>query len=1074
MQIARTIRMGFAGMAAAALITVSFTATAPPAVADIGDPITPPATCPALPSAGTSVGDGESSIFTDLITSLLKGAASGVGSGGAGWLMNLILGGNGNQSPDPTEQEILAEEQQASKQLTAIQTQLTELQTTLNNDVLAIEQKVENAAYTDAQTTMTNGVAGAMNGGITELCDIVATYTGAPNNGTGTYLPFPSDIDNITSIRDNGIQYLDELNTSLMGSAGSQGLIELYQQVVWANLAVAYGQEPNQQILTPVYMTYMQNFLDYYVALATQYFAVYSEAEHWSSAANSENGASALAQGNLDDVTFFGNALEADVNDWTAQATNDIPEIPTGTIVDIRTNLVWATEPMQLAGSSSSTYCASVAAICTYSVWDTAAKNVIATRDVPSVVPLSELVAQQPPASTIPTDSAWSIPSETQWQQLVSPGTGGAYSPYSNVAVWATVNNIPILQSQTFSQQIGLSATTIPPVVSSGANGEQVLVFSGSYAGTPVAKTAGTGRGYAGQLALVTPVQQVVPFPILPGTTTPVTPPGPTGAPTTPAVAAPDTVPSGPKPTVGTLGSATVLSDVGSCKQAFQVPAGANAVNVVVTGASGGNAVSPGGGGGVITATIPARAGAVLYAFVGGNGADQDKGGGASAGGFGGGGNGGAGQYNEGNSFFTESGGGGGGMTAVSLDGDCSSWFAIAGGGGGAGGQGNGNGKNSNGGTGCIKGAACNGTTPVNNNGSVATDDGAGSGGTLPGAGASGHHHGHFAEAATAGTAFQGGSGGGGYTPDPTIDDGAGGGGGGGGYGGGGGGGGSDNNYVGPGGAGGGSYLADGIGKVSFSTAASGTAGSVTFTPVIDDEYLVQSPETGVVWDDWGASTNAGTSINWNSTNGGANQDWGLVPAASFTASAPTYRIANQASQMCASAVQPTLTLEPCSTTDPKQVWSLTPMQPPGSFAVVGASGAAQVAASNAIVFATVSPPTYFGDPWELVLSPDSIWAASSATDPLGTALIIPGPGDGSGPGDGGDPGDPGSEGSGSTSGTGSADNGSTTDARRSSGSLAATGPNTLAPLTIGLLMLFVGGALVAMTKCRRGSRRVN
>jgi hypothetical protein len=1088
MAIARMLRAGFVVAAAAALVTASFTATAPRAVADVGDPITPPAACPALPSSGVSsggptdsVGDGESSLFTDLIASVLKGAASSVGSEGAGWLMNMLLGGNGNQSPDPTEEEILQEEQQQSAQLTAIQGQLTQLQTTLDNDVLAIEQKVENAAYTNAQTTLTNGAAGDMNGGITNLCDIVATYAAAPDNGAGTYVPFQQDIANITSIRDNGMTDLQELDTSLTGSAGGQGVIQLYQQVVWADLAAQFGQQPNQSILAPVYQTYMQDFLDYYVGLATQYYNTFAEAEHWTSAANTVNGAPALTAGNPEDVTLFGNALEADVDTWTAMATDDIPAIPTGTVVDTRTNLVWSTQPADLAGSDSVPYCLDVTSICTYSVFDTDDKTVVASREVPTVAPLSQVVAQQSPAAMIPdvpASSPWSVPTETQWQQLVSPGASGTYSPYSNVAEWAIVNDVPILQTQTFSEQIGMSATTIPPVVSAGANGEQVLAFNGDYQGTPDAKTAGSGRGYAGLLALVTPLAQVVPFPVPAGTTTTVTPPAPTGAPSTPAAATPDAVPNGPTPTVGTIGTATVLNSVGTCTQAFQVPAGANAVNVVVTGASGGSSSSSqGGGGGVITATIPARAGAVFYAEVGGNGANQDSSGGNSSGGYGGGGVGGAGDYDEGNSFFTESGGGGGGMTAISLDPDCSNWFAIAGGGGGAGGQGNGNGKGGNGGNGCINGSACDGATPVNDNGSVATDDGAGSGGTLPDAGAPGHHHGHYAQGAGAGTAFQGGVGGGGYTSDPVVDDGAGGGGGGGGYGGGGGGGGSDNDYVGPGGAGGGSYLSDGIGQVTFSTASSGTGGSISFTPVVDDEYLPQNPATSFVWDDWGASTSAGTSINGNGANGGTNQDWGLVPVPNFDASAPQYQIENQASQMCASSVQPNMTLEPCSTSDSNQVWTPTPMQPPGSFAMVGASGAAEIGDGNAIVFAPASPPTLSADAWNLPLAPDSIWAPSGSTDPLGSLDL--GDGDSSGPGDDGGtgPGDDGGAGpgdGGSTATGGDSGSSSAAGASTSTSTLAATGSDPLPDIVIAVFLLFAGGAGVAAAARRRRSHRTD
>ena len=1037
------------------------------------------ASCPAVTGSGAAdedatalLDDDEDGLFQTLVTKLLTSAASSIGSDAAGWLMNLLFGGTGTDS-DPTEDEILQQITAMSTQLTQIQTELSAVQTELTADFTALEASIATSTFDSTQVGLwgSGGAAADMNDGIADLCAMVSEY--AENGDTGSFVPDATQIAQIEDIRQYGVGNLANLNNIMTGgTGGDNGLIGLYRNVIWANIAEENdGVQPNQALLSSEYMEYMQNFLSFYVGLAVQYYDVFAEAVH----AESDG---VLAQGTLDDVTYYGQQLQAAVNLWTAEALWDIPSMPEGALYDTRTGLMWMSE-VDLAGLNADQYCVDVTPLCAYTVWDSAGDSVVATRTVPSIQPLADVVEAQ--FNTDPTGPVWSIPSQEQWQTLVSPGTatdpGMGSSPYATtaggvgVASWAAVNDFSILQSQAFPQQLGATATTIPPVLSDGGQGEQVLVFDDAYAGTPVATASGTGRAYGGQLALVAPVTPVAPFPGAGNDTVPT----PVGAATAPAAATPGTPPGGPTQTLGLLNDTVTFDQVGRCVQAFEVPNGANAVTVTLTGASGGNGGTPatqsqGGGGAVVTATIPARAGAILYAQVGGNGQGSTESDDPAAGGFGGGGAGGAG-------FL--SGAGGGGMTALSLDPDCSSWIAIAGGGGGGGGfaQGSANGVGGSGGTGCIYSdpASCTGGTP-SRSGHDATDDGAGTAGTLPAGGSPGHHHGHYAQQGEAGTSFQGGAGGTG--DNDTVGDGGAGGGGGGGYGGGGGGGGSDNGYIGAGGAGGGSYLADGIARASFSTAASGTPASIALTPVVADEYVIHGAASLGTWDNLGGSSTPGNEIGFRWAVGSAEQNWALVSLS--TASA--FQIVNPATQLCASSSVPSsVTVQPCSSSDAAQAWTPVPTLTStgtGAYTLLNqgdAAVAAPVAGSTA--FGIVVDPSSTSDDdvvdWELWLAPDSIWAAADATDPLGALVGGTDPGDAD-PGDpvddGPDAGTGGPDGIGGTGGPGAADPAST--GVGSTRDLAVTGADILPTVLAGAVgaLLVVGGLLVVVIRRRRSA----
>ncbi len=271
-------------------------------------------------------------------------------------------------------------------------------------------------------------------------------------------------------------------------------------------------------------------------------------------------------------------------------------------------------------------------------------------------------------------------------------------------------------------------------------------------------------------------------------------------------------------------------------QQTFVVPAGATAVKVVATGASGGfgyegrqtNVAL----GVVITATIPVTATETLAIFVGG------KGGTGGVGGFNGGGS---------SADSLSPGGGGGGASDVRQGGTTAIQGAdyrvvVAGGGGG-------NGSNYPG-IDSLEGGA--GGAPMGQNGIPSYGGYVAYGGTQTAGGASGGP-----DIATAGTLGKGGTGGG--------ADYYGGGGGGGYYGGGGGF--SVLGNAGGGGGGGSSFATPlAIGTVSYRY--DGPGGTIVSQTPTSGKIVLSFSGATVYWSGTGSGTVAGGSGTWDTTNG--------------------------------------------------------------------------------------------------------------------------------------------------------------------------------------------------------------
>ncbi|MCS5497429.1 hypothetical protein NY547_09290 [Cnuibacter physcomitrellae] len=1021
--------------------------------------VVPSTAAGASPIVGADLGDEDSGIF-DFITSVASNAVADGATDGAGWLLSLMLGNGGGDGDDSA---LLANQQAQQQQLDAIQASVNALADQLTDAEYAIKAQLTQSTYDELVASEDQNIS-AIQASVQAVCNLASeasTY-----NVTNPYLPDSTDINTITTLRDSGLGYLDDLSSALLGSNGAEGIIAVYRQAVWDGATISASSPPSQSTWTSAYLDAMHALLDYYVNLSGQLFNAYAEAVHWQNAASP--GVDALAPDNSDKIGQFYTQLQLDILSWTDAATSNLPTIPEGTAIDFKSGSngvynLWTTEPVQDLGTNSNQFCLTPASLCVYNVWEASASpsSVVSTTIVPSVIPVSNLLAMNPLGLT-----GWRIPSAADWQSWVAPaytGTGpttvlSGLDPNSGVAAWAAAEQIPVLTAQSFTVPEGGSIATIPPVLVDG-DSDSVYSFNDPASASPTTMTPATGTGYAGQLVLVTSLTATPPdLPATVPTTTTTTTAGtrfsisagtPTEQAPTQTVTAPEVL-----GTTGTLFQWTTFSSASSCStNAFTQPAGANAVRVTVTGGTGGGgwaggSHNAGGSGAQISAVLPLSAGATIYAQVGANGGsgyqNGDNGEGNTywapgGGGFGGGGPG--GQVIPTGIVFAGAGGGGGGFSGISADAGCSQWLTIAGGGGGAGGMYE-HSSGSDGGNGCVQ-TGCAGQSLDK----VGDDTGGGTGGTLISAGSAGEHDGNYAGPGTNGGRFDGGTGGtgGNGSSNPFHDWGGGsGGGGGGGWGSGGGGGGSTGDYAGAGGGGGGSYLASGVAQASFTTSDAGP--SVSIQPVLGDEYAITQTD-GHRWiaPDNGAGQSI-TSINpfiWSDL-----EEWALLPV---TPGADSYQIANGPAALCASSTGGALTGEPCaypaSAPSSQQDWTFQPQA--GALAILDDQGDAAFGAGASPASITFGPwQDVNWSTWNLTLSPDTIWAAPGAPSPLGDV-------------DASEPSPPAAT---------PAAPGSTAAAASGATQLAATGTASV-PLILALALIATAGGMVLVVGLRHSPR---
>lgn len=86
--------------------------------------IVPP---PGGPSAEEGVGDEDKDPLVDFIGDVFTDAVATEGEAGAGWVLNLILGGDGNQTPPPQDAELIADLEAQRTQIANVQLSMSEL-----------------------------------------------------------------------------------------------------------------------------------------------------------------------------------------------------------------------------------------------------------------------------------------------------------------------------------------------------------------------------------------------------------------------------------------------------------------------------------------------------------------------------------------------------------------------------------------------------------------------------------------------------------------------------------------------------------------------------------------------------------------------------------------------------------------------------------------------------------------------------------------------------------------------------------------------------------------------------------
>ena len=1000
------------------------------------------------------LGDDEDDPLWNFLTDLLSDAADTPVDGGAGWVLDLLLGNNpGGDKSDPQLQSMLAAQ---SKQLTAIQNQLSSLAGQLTGAEYALKAQLAKSTYDTLVSQSQLGI-GLIQSWTSGICALNASVTDP--TVTKPYTPDTGDLNLINDIRDGALSALDALSDELLGSgAGSDGIIATYRNAYWATLQASTGQPPSTAIWTGAYLQSMHALQDYYLGLAVGMFNAYVEAVHW----DTPNSSPALPAEHADKISQFYAQLNADVLAWTQAATSDLPAVPTDHAVDARTGDVtkpgstynlWTITPTTLPGTNSSQYCAHPASLCVFNQWDPAAADtsVAAGRIVPAVEPLATYLVTGAGGY-----SGWHIPASSDWTNLVKvskvagTNTTSGLDPNDGVAAWAAAEQIPVLSAQQLTDPAQKLVSTIPPVVVADPTA-QVLTFNNPTSATPTAPLPPASQGYAGNLALETSLTAATPpIPAVPPTARNRVGNSPAAAavPTRltrddhhvdpVAQAAPAT--GGTASLRGTLNTATTFDTPGACtNNSYTQPRGANAVQVTVQGARGGSGSgnpagnNRGGYGGQVTTTIPLQVGATIHIQVGGSGANaytKINGSGGGAGGSGGGATGGSDLGNTVGGSPTNGGaGGGGGFSGISADSTCNQWLTIAGGGGGGGESTGSQTENYPGGNGCPD-TTCSAPTPTTDHGGSIQTRGGGAGGSIPGGGAAGNNKGFLSGAGTSGTRLAGGAGGQGTNGcgQCTFMQQTAGGGGGGGWGGGGGGGGSVNGYSGAGGAGGGSYVIPGVGQRSFSATSPGPGGSVTITPVVAPEYSIgtstaaQLPPTTTVLTDTNNVQTGDQLVRQQPVPAASNQSWATLLAGNDAAANQFYLLQNIAHPndcVIADGEQPGAAVATtiCSMTAEDQAWRFSPQPadswsspapnsgPPtittywnstiSSFADTGLVVAAIPSAGQPAALAaapTDSTNASAGARWNLLIDPQlSIWALP--TDPGGlTHLISPPP----------------------------------------------------------------------------------
>ncbi|GAA3617464.1 RICIN domain-containing protein [Microlunatus ginsengisoli] len=829
-------------------------------------------------------GDKETNPFIAFIGAVGEEAGTFGEDQGLGWLLNVITGGQKDQTPE----EIAALTKDVDAKTAALQTQITNVCNLLDDKLGTLETNTTREAY-DHDAGVADGHAGNINTWWREYQAIVkALQSGTKVDDLGT-----DYLKDLAAMRDNLPTEMDQIHVNLMPSTGgAEGAIVEYAHLLSDQAGYSptkVAQYPGTHVFPASYVNSAYDMTDYYTSQLALGMYLYSEVTHLAFPNVNSDAHPYTVQPTL--ASDYATVLAGYANDFARQASagtdnylkTGIGRIPDGTVLDYRDKAhprLWSDKPVTLLGDSSATagYCPTVSTLCYLRTYDKDDNlgDLRVTR--PSWAPLPAMID----ATQWGGIDGWRVPTSDDWT-AVQAGAGSAGLTATADAMGMTIFD----RSSTTLHVNGVDSTVQavrPTLVDIGTTnaphyGLMTSVDAKDTALTSRSILSTSTNGEGGSLFLV---QDFVPSTA-----------SPQPAPMAVRKARPVRPVKGRHGGLGLDGPKT-FDDATSC-QAYTVPAGASAVTVTATGGSGadgvqnGNGSASGGRGGVVTATIPAAAGTTLYVRVGVNGS-------GTAGTAGGGGSAGAADP----VLFgskPSSGGAGGGMSGLSSYDNCAS-FLLAAGGGGGGGAGLTIPESMTGGKGGDSCLISGSTAAVDGTCSPATDgaahlkvskgsqpygDSGGKAGGGPGkanGGAAGtakpYDETTYNQPGTSATGIAGGNGGG--NGSQSAHSFGGGGGGGAGYLGGGGGGGGGNIGAGGGGGGGTSFVVNGLPtNGSFSLAAKGTTPSVTITPVAAPVVL-QSSTTGEVANIAGGSNDDGTPLIQYPRMGAWNEQWRITP----------------------------------------------------------------------------------------------------------------------------------------------------------------------------------------------------
>lgn len=249
----------------------------------------------------------EETVFEGLIGNLQKNLESQAADYAAGWVFNMIGGGNGG-NPDAEIENLL---RQQAILLSKMETQITALGQALTNAVNNIQDKIDKSAYTTAVEILSNQVAE-----IEAKSEQLAYYSTLQPNASNK-----ADIKNLSiEIKDRIPVAFTTIRDTLKGTAGAEGLLSLWSRIKF--------KDPTEM---SDYVSGISSQFSYYFGIQLHALNLMIEAYHAEDPRNigmAKNYYTGWMQDLKDELAMFDSANP--VSELSASIT-----LPTGTISSI-------------------------------------------------------------------------------------------------------------------------------------------------------------------------------------------------------------------------------------------------------------------------------------------------------------------------------------------------------------------------------------------------------------------------------------------------------------------------------------------------------------------------------------------------------------------------------------------------------------------------------------------------------------------------------------------------------------------------------------------------------------------